>query len=207
VRNAFLSLGHTAYSNDILPAEDNSPNHIQGDVTKAIKSRTWDLIILHPPCTYLTSSGLHWNKRRPERAVLTEEAITWTAELWNLALEHSARVALENPIGCLSTRWMKPTQIIQPWMFGHPESKATCLWLHNLPKLSSTNELAKPAGGRWQNQTASGQNKLPPSKDRWKLRSKTYQGVADAMALQWGGLNARTSSLRAGTLDHGSYAL
>jgi hypothetical protein len=96
------------------------------------------------------------------------------------------RIAIENPIGCISTRIRKPDQVIQPWQFGHPESKSTCLWLKNLPTLTPTRVLAKPASGRWENQTASGQNKLPPSDDRWKIRSKTYAGIAAAMASQWG---------------------
>jgi hypothetical protein len=96
------------------------------------------------------------------------------------------RIALENPIGCISSRIRKPDQKIHPWQFGHPESKTTCLWLKNLPHLIPTNVLTKPESGRWENQTPSGQNKLGPSKDRWKIRSKTYQGIADAMAAQWG---------------------
>ena len=96
-----------------------------------------------------------------------------------------ARIALENPIGCISTRIRPPDQIIQPWQFGHPESKATCLWLKGLPKLAATNVLSKPASGRWENQTPSGQNKLGPSKDRWAIRSETYAGIAQAMADQW----------------------
>jgi hypothetical protein len=96
------------------------------------------------------------------------------------------RIALENPIGCISSRIRKPDQIIHPWQFGHPESKTTCLWLKGLPPLIPTNILTKPESGRWENQTPSGQNKLGPSKDRWKIRSKTYQGIADAMAAQWG---------------------
>lgn len=139
-------------------------------------------MIAHPPCTYLCSSGLHWNKRRPERAAQTEAAIEFVCTLLDAPIPH---IALENPIGCLSSRVRKPDQIIQPWQFGHPESKSTCLWLKDLPKLSPTNVLSLPASGRWENQTPSGQNKLGPGKDRWKLRSLTYPGIAQAMAAQW----------------------
>lgn len=145
----------------------------------------WDLLIAHPPCTYLCSSGLHWNTKRPERAALTEEAVAFVQMLMAAPVP---RIAVENPIGCLSTRIRKPEQIVQPWQFGHPESKATCLWLTNLPPLVPTCVLPKPASGRWENQTASGQNKLGPSADRWKLRSLTYSGLAQAMADQWGAL-------------------
>ncbi len=144
----------------------------------------WDLMIAHPPCTYLCSSGLHWNKRRPERVLLTEEALDFVKLLMNAPIH---KIALENPIGCISTRIRTPEQIIQPWQFGHPESKSTCLWLKNLPPLKHTNVLPKPNCGYWENQTPSGQNKLSPSKNRWAVRSKTYSGIALAMADQWGG--------------------
>ena len=145
-------------------------------------SPAWDLMIAHPPCTYLCSSGLHWNKRRPERAKQTEEAITFVKMLMDAPIPH---IAIENPIGCLSTRVRKPDQTIQPWQFGHAESKATCLWLKNLPKLTPSQVVAKPECGHWDNQTPSGQNKLGPSPDRWKERSRTYSGIATAMAQQW----------------------
>ena len=146
----------------------------------------WDLMIAHPPCTYLTSSGLHWNKRRPERAAQTEEALKFVLALANAPIP---RIAIENPIGCLSTRWRKPDQTIQPHQFGHDASKSTCFWLTNLPKLVATKAVAprmvdgKP---RWSNQTDNGQNRVPPGPDQWKIRSTTYQGIADAMAEQWG---------------------
>jgi len=142
----------------------------------------WDLMIAHPPCTYLCSSGLHWNKRREGRAQLTEEALDFVRLLLDAPI---AKIALENPIGCISTRIRRPEQIIQPWQFGHPESKSTCLWLKGLPLLIPSNVLEKPASGRWANQTASGQNKLAPSEDRWAIRSETYLGIAEAMADQW----------------------
>jgi hypothetical protein len=146
----------------------------------------WDLMIAHPPCTYLCSSGLHWNKRRPERAQMTEEALQFVRSLLDAPIP---RIALENPIGAISTRIRKPDQTIQPYQYGHDASKSTCLWLKGLPPLRPTKMIeprivnGKP---RWGNQTDSGQNKLPPSEDRWKLRSETYQGIAEAMAHQWG---------------------
>jgi hypothetical protein len=181
VRDAFRALGHNAVSCDLLPSDKPGP-HYQGDVSDIIADG-WDMMIAHPPCTYLCSSGLHWNKKRPERAAKTEEALRFVELLMSAPIK---RIAIENPIGCISTRICKPDQTIQPWQFGHPESKATCLWLKRLPALTHTNVLPLPATGRWQNQTASGQNKLAPSANRWKIRSTTYQGIADAMAEQWG---------------------
>lgn len=182
VRDAFLARGHDAISCDLLPSDVPGP-HYQGDV-REILGFGYDLLIAFPPCTYLCSSGLHWNKRRPERAAETEAALEFVRMLLDAPVE---RIALENPVGCISTRIRKPDQIIQPWQFGHPESKATCLWLKHLPPLRPTQVLEKPASGRWENQTASGQNRLAPSADRWKIRSKTYAGIAEAMAEQWGG--------------------
>jgi len=181
VRDAFTRHGHDAWSCDLLPSE--SPGqHITGDVLEVI-GQDWDLIIGHPPCTYLASSGLHWNKRRPERAALTEGALRFVE---TLASAPAPRIAIENPIGCLSTRWRKPDQIIQPWHFGHDASKATCLWLKGLPRLEHTNVLPGGRKARRANQTASGQNRLAPSPTRWKERSVTYAGIAEAMAAQWG---------------------
>jgi hypothetical protein len=184
VRDAFKRAGHAAMSCDLLPT-DVAGWHYQGDVADVIGDG-WDLMIAHPPCTYLCSSGLHWNKRRPERAQQTEEALAFVQMLLAAPVP---MIALENPIGCISTRIRKPTQTIQPWQFGHDASKATCLWLKNLAPLTPT-DLIEPriinGRKRWGNQTDSGQNKLPPSADRWKIRSETYQGIADAMAVQWG---------------------
>lgn len=188
VRDAFLALGHDAMSCDLLPTDKPGP-HFQGDVFEAIAMKDWDLAIFHPPCTYLSSSGLHWNKRRPERQALTDRAVEFVVALWHCGI---ARVCIENPIGCLSTKFMKPTQIIQPWQFGDPESKATCLWVRGMETLKPTNILELPASGRWQNQTASGQNKLGPSPDRWKIRSTTYPGIAQAMANQWSAGNTQS---------------
>jgi len=188
VRNAFRKRGHDAWSCDLLPTIGPPDYHIQRDVFEAIGMARWDLMIAHPPCTYLAASGLHWNKRNPDRAKLTEEALEFVLALSIAPID---RIAIENPIGCLSTRWRKPEQIIQPYLFGEDASKATCLWLKNLPKLCPT-EYVEPrlvnGKKRWANQTDSGQNRLSPSPTRWAERSKTYQGIAEAMAEQWGTL-------------------
>lgn len=209
VREAFKAKGHDAWSCDLLPTEIPG-QHIQGDVLETINDG-WDMMIAHPPCTYLAVSGLHWNKKIPGRADKTNDALFFVRLLLGAKIQ---RIALENPISCISRYIRKPDQIIQPFDFGHPESKATCLWLKNLPLLKSTDCVwwknyrckcgyvfesalgkygcancggdmgaAKPL---WDNQTKSGQNKLPPSKDRWKNRSRTYSGIANAMAEQWG---------------------
>jgi hypothetical protein len=143
----------------------------------------WDMMIAHPPCTYLAASGLHWNRRKPGRAALTENALLFVEKLLRAPIP---KIALENPIGCISTLIRKPDQIVQPWYFGDDASKATCLWLKNLPSLQRRNPLPGDARTRRANQTPSGQNKLGPSPDRWKKRSTTYPGFAAAMAEQWG---------------------
>lgn len=181
VREAFKNKGHEAWSCDLLPTEQPG-NHTVGNVIDMIELG-WDLAIFHPPCTYLCSSGLHWNKRRPERSAKTEEALKFVEELLNADIP---KIALENPIGCISSRIRKPDQIIQPWQFGHPESKSTCLWLKGLPPLIPTEVLCLPESGRWDNQTPTGQNKLGPSDTRWMERSRTYPKIALAMADQWG---------------------
>jgi hypothetical protein len=214
VRRAFRARGHDAWSCDLLPADDGAPSHLEGDVLQFIQggrvlpaARAWDLLIAFPPCTYLCSSGLHWNTRRPGRAEKTAEALAFVRALLDAPIE---RIALENPIGCISTQIRPPDQIIQPWQFGHDASKRTCLWLKNLPPLVPTQHVApryvcsdcgRTMAGfsgacsgcagervreRWANQTDSGQNKLTPSADRWKKRSATYEGIAAAMADQWG---------------------
>lgn len=200
VREAFRARGHSAWSCDLLPAEDGSKFHYHGDVfsmlpgghiyqTMALEGQQtdWDMMIAHPPCTYLCGSGIHWNKRRPERAALTIDALKFVEKLWNAGI---SRIAIENPVGILSTRSIlgKPAQIIQPHQFGHDASKATCLWLKGLPPMQATCHIPpRIINGkkRWGNQTDSGQNKLAPSENRWKDRSRTYQGIADAMAAQW----------------------
>jgi hypothetical protein len=203
VCKAFRNLGHEAYSCDIQPPSGGRPEwHIQGDVLKEL-SRSWDIIIAFPPCTYLCSSGMHWTTRGLRDPQLTEDALEFVRAILDAPCD---KIALENPVGCISSRIRKPDQIIQPWMFGDDASKKTCLWLKGLPPLQPTSivegrrfccgaeitkicpvceGLNKPAI-RWDNQTPSGQNKLGPSKDRAKLRSKTYPGIAAAMAQQWG---------------------
>ena len=180
VRDAFKARGHDAWSCDLLPT-DKPGQHYQGDVIEFIKNNpSWDLMIAHPPCTYLASSGLHWNKRIQGRDQLTLESLEFVTLLFNAPIP---KIVLENPIGRINTAIRKPDQIIQPWMFGEDASKSTCLWLKSVPKLEATNIIKKD---RYANQTPSGQNNLGPSKDRWKIRSTTYQGIADAMATQWG---------------------
>lgn len=181
VRDAFIALGHDAVSCDLLPSDRPGPHHV-GDV-RDLLGGGWDLMVAFPPCTFLCSSGLHWNSRVPGRAAQTEDALAFVRVLLDAPIP---RIAVENPVGCISTRIRRPSQIIQPWQFGHPESKTTCLWLSGLPPLAPTDVLPLPVRGRWANQTASGQNRLGPSPDRWKLRAATYSGVARAMAAQWG---------------------
>lgn len=193
VRDAFRACGHDAWSCDLLPSETPGP-HIQDDVLNMIYPgrhgslhRAFDLLIAHPPCTYLASSGLHWNGRVQGRADKTEESLVFVQALMDASIP---RIAIENPIGCISTRIRKPDQIVQPWYFGDDASKATCLWLKNLPSLQPRNPLPGNARTRRANQTLSGQNRLGPSPDRWKLRSITYPGFAAAMAEQWGVLES-----------------
>ena len=172
VRRAFRKRGHDAWSCDLLPAEDGSPYHIQGDLLKILGDE-WQLAIFHPPCTYLASSGARWFKGREQQQ---EQALDFVRLL---LAANIPSIVLENPIGVISTQIRKPDQIVQPWWFGHGETKATCLWLKNLPPLSATNIV----DGREQRI-----HKLPPSKDRGRLRSITYTGIAEAMADQWGSL-------------------
>lgn len=185
VRDAFLARGHDAISCDLLPTDSPGP-HYQGDVLELIRREKFDLMVAHPPCTYLCSSGLHWNGRIPGRAEKTEEALEFVRALLFCDIP---KIALENPMGCIGTRIRKSDQIIQPWQFGADASKATCLWLKGLPKLIPTS-IVEPrivnGKKRWGNQTDSGQNRLGPSDDRWKIRSETYLGIAEAMAAQWG---------------------
>ena len=184
VREAFKKQGHNAMSCDLMPTEIPG-NHIQGDVLEWLKGfwhednylrhfnklQEWDMLIAFPPCTHLAVSGARWfkGKQKEQFAALAFVSALLAAPI--------ARIALENPIGIISTRIQKPDQIIQPWQFGHGETKATCLWLKNLPLLQPTSivEGRKPRV-----------HHEPPSKDRWKNRSRTYQGIADAMAEQWG---------------------
>jgi len=218
----FRKLGHEAYSCDLLPCSGGHPEwHLQMDVFEAIKLKDWDMGIFFPDCTYLTCSaewaykdGPYHQKLKPgtlsgkERVIARNAAVSFVSELWNCGIKH---IAIENPVGVLSSKFMKPSQIIQPYEFGEDASKKTCLWIKGLPILKHTKYIDgqlfccgiaideglgkygcpnccgdKTAVRRWGNQTKSGQNKLPPSKDRAKLRSKTYLGIAKAMAEQWG---------------------
>jgi hypothetical protein len=183
VRDAFAAQGHYALSCDLLPSESPG-HHYQGDVTALLHSdHNWDMLIAFPPCTYLAASGMHWTTRGIRDPQLTQDALNFVRLLLNAPIRH---IALENPVGCISSRIRKPDQYIHPWQFGHQESKKTCLWLKNLPKLQPTNVVQKPESGVWLNQTPSGQNKLGPSANRAKQRSLTYTGIAQAMADQWG---------------------
>lgn len=213
VRDAFRAKGHDAISCDLLPSERPGP-HIQGDVEEVLEDK-WDMLLAFPPCTYLCSSGLHWNKRVEGREKKTHGAMLFVFNLLGVGfIRHSIpKVALENPIGRIGTAYRKADQVIQPWMFGHDASKSTCLWLKGLPLLVPT-KIVRPkyackcgcrfpaklgkygcpscAGEKGEakevygNQTPSGQNKLGPSPTRAQDRSRTYTGIAEAMATQWG---------------------
>jgi len=178
VRRAFRRLGFNAWSCDILPAEDGSPYHFQCDVRNVLKHHHWDLLIAHPPCTYLCNSGVRWLHERPERWVLMHRAIDFFLELLHADVPH---IAIENPVmhGYAQRLIRKPTQYIQPFQFGHPVSKKTGLWLKNLPKLKPTKIVPKE-------QVRQDILLEPPSPDRWKKRSRTFSGIAKAMAEQWG---------------------
>jgi hypothetical protein len=184
VRDAFIAAGHDAMSCDLLPSEAPGP-HYQGDVRDVLHDG-WDLMIAHPPCTYLAVSGMHRTARGLRNPQLTEDALDFVRLLLAAPVP---RIALENPVSVISTRIRRPDQIIQPWQYGHDASKTTCLWLKGLPALRST-QIVEPrivdGRKRWGNQTDSGQNRLSPSPDRWKRRSATYAGIAAAMAAQWG---------------------
>lgn len=183
VRDAFTAKGHYALSCDLLPT-DAPGQHYEGDVFDIINDG-WDMMIAHPPCTYLSVSGMHWTARGLRDPQLTEDALDFVRRLMAAPIP---RIAVENPISVISSRIRKPDQIINPWQFGHDASKRTCLWLKNLPLLTPT-DIVEPrivnGKKRWANQTDSGQNRLPPSDDRWKIRSETYTGIAQAMADQW----------------------
>ncbi|MCH7561498.1 MAG: DNA cytosine methyltransferase [Thaumarchaeota archaeon] len=180
VRDAFRKLGHEAWSCDFLP--NTGGHHFQMDIRDVLKEYylKWDMMIAFPDCTHLCVSGARYFK---DKIPQQNEALYFIRFLMNI--RRIPKIAIENPVGVISTRIRKPDQIIQPWQFGEDASKKTCLWLKGLPKLIPTNIIKKE---RYGNQTPSGQNKLGPSKDRARLRAKTYQGIADAMAEQWGGL-------------------
>lgn len=177
VREAFAKRGHNAWSCDLLDT-DIQGKHIKGDILEVLRielirmgSSYWDLMIAFPPCTHLAVSGARWFKDKQQEQ---QEAIKFFMDLANARIP---KIAIENPVGIMSTRYRKPDQIVQPWMFGHGETKATCFWLKNLPLLKPTNIV----DGRTPRV-----HHLPPSPDRWKLRSTTYTGIAEAMAEQWG---------------------
>jgi hypothetical protein len=213
VAKAFRQRGHEAWSCDTEPPSGGHPEwHLQCDVRLALEEQ-WDMIIAFPPCTYLCASGMHWTTRGLRDPQLTTDAIRFVKIFWEA---DCPKIAIENPIGALSKAIRKPDQIIQPWMFGEDASKSTCLWLKNLQPLTPTQiippkgywyadrewaegyDYVKINGYRfgtvkghtgkptWGNQTPSGQNKLGPSPERAKLRSKTYPGIAEAMAEHWG---------------------
>jgi len=173
VRDAFAAYGHSAVSCDLLPCEGREDlEHYQGDI-RDILYDSWDCVLSFPPCTHLASSGARWFKEKQADG-RQQEGIDFFKLFTEL--DHVPYTAIENPVGIMSTHYRKPDQIIQPWMFGHPETKATCLWLKGLPLLVPTNVVEGREPRIW---------KLPPSEERAKLRSLTYQGIADAMAQQW----------------------
>ena len=171
VRDAFIARGHDAVSCDLLPSEKPGP-HIQGDVRYQL-DKTWDLMVAHPPCTHLAVSGARWFKGKERQQ---SEALDFVYHL--MCARHIRCITVENPISIISSRIRKPDQIIQPWQFGHGETKATCLWLKNLPHLTPTNIV--------EGRTAR-VHRASPGPDRWKERSRTLSGIAAAMAEQWGG--------------------
>ena len=191
VRRAFRGFGHDAWSCDLLPADEGSPHHLQCDVREVL-GNGWDLMIAHPPCTHLSGSGARWRvdhwvtkKSHPDGRYWHDgsvkrrqqaEAVEFVKTLWAAPI---ARIAIENPVGCLPELWIKWTQMIHPYQFSHGEQKKTCLWLKNLPPLVPTDEVP----GRWQRCW-----EMAPSDNREKLRSRTYLGIAEAMAAQWGGM-------------------
>ena len=182
VRDAFIRAGHYAASCDLLPSDSPLGDHYQCDVT-TILDHDWDLMVAHPPCTYLSVSGMHWTTRGLRDPQLTTDALAFVRLLMDAPIP---RIAIENPVSIISSQIRKPDQIIQPWMFGHDASKKTCLWLKGLPPLVPTDIVGKGA----RHVTKSGKSlpawyNLPPSPTRWKIRSATFQGIADAMAAQW----------------------
>lgn len=173
VREAFRALGHDAWSCDLLDSEDDSPYHIKGDVLQAANGGGWDLGIFHPPCTHLAVSGArHFAAKRADGR--QQDAVAFFLAIARLPIP---RMAIENPVCIMSSAWRKPDQTIQPWQYGHPETKATCLWLKSLPHLVPT-DVVEGREARI--------HRMPPGPNRWKERSRTYEGIAAAMADQWG---------------------
>ena len=197
VRNAFRKLGHNAFSCDLEPSDDDSPYHYRGDVRNVINAYQWDLLIAHPPCTYLTLAGNRWFKpeyaeRFPTRIQDRQDGVDFFMELMNADIPH---ICVENPIGVMSSLFRKPEQIIQPWQFGDPFQKSTCLWLKDLPQLQHTNVVGKGEFFEWtdkktgkvkrQAQWYMDALKGKSSYERQKIRNKTFQGIADAIADQY----------------------
>lgn len=170
VRDAFAGLGHDAWSCDLLESE-RPGNHYQCDVSRVL-DYGWDLMIAHPPCTHLAVSGSRWFSHKQDEQ---QGAIAFVVRLMDSDIP---RICIENPVSVLSSRWRKPDQIVDPWMFGHGETKATCFWLKNLPRLMPTHTLVAGRENRV--------HREPPGADRWKNRSRSYTGIAQAMAEQWG---------------------
>lgn len=224
IREEYRKRGHDAWSCDLKPARDGSKFHIKGCVLKAVKSRKWDQFIVHPDCTYLAVSGIHWNSRISGRDKLTEKAIKFFMQCVRASDDcNIPEFSVENPISIISTAWREPDQIIQPYEFGDDASKNTCLWSRGLPDLQKTKYVyprwvcadcgvayyekvhhARIFGcvkcngkclPRWGNQTDSGQNKLSPNENRKRDRSKTYCGIAQAMAIQWGDYDPRNAGI------------
>lgn len=186
VRDAFLNAGHYALSCDLLDSESEKGDHWKGDVMRCLHhTDDWDLVIMHPPCTYLCVSGNRWYGKGQSKHYKREEAIEWTALLWNMAIQKSLRVCMENPVGVLSSLWRPPDQYIQPWEFGHKEMKKTGLWLQNLPLLQPTEVLTPPPADspeyyEWQRVW-----RMAPGEARSKERSRFFTGIAKAMVEQW----------------------
>ena len=196
VRRAFSALGHDAWSCDILPSDDGSNHHIRGDI-RDVLSEDWDLLaVMHPPCQRLCNSGVRWLHTPPpgrteeEMWAELEEGAALFSACWNAPIE---RICVENPVmhkhaKALIQSFKPAAQTVQPWWFGDPAFKATGLYLRNLPKLTPTDRLTPPASGTDAHKDWSAIHRAPPGPDRWKVRSRTFQGVANAMANQWGGL-------------------
>lgn len=181
VRRAFRALGHDAWSCDLLASEDGSPHHMEADAIEAAYDHGWDVLIAHPPCTHLAVSGArHFAAKQADGR--QQAALDFVQALMDAPID---RIAVENPISIISSRIRKPDQIIQPWQFGRGETKATCLWLKNLPLLQPTNIVE----GR-----EARVHRMPPGPNRWKERSRTYEGIAAAMADQWGGIAEREAA-------------
>ncbi len=185
VRQTFAALGHDVWSADFEPAEDGSSRHYQGDCFDLIERESFDLMIAHPPCTYMTNSGVCWLHKDPTRWAKLDEGAAFFKRLWDAPIP---KKVLENPIMHKYARervGVNKSQVIQPWMFGHMEQKATCLWLHGVEPLKPTN-IVKAEMMKLTHAERNRLHYLSPGPERWKERSRTYQGIADAMAAQWG---------------------